>query len=109
MGSNVMEATFTETTLANAETAIDAYIAAIWAAVGASQDNITVDLEMLVVASDDSTSYTFHFDTILYDTTATLVLAMIGDYMIGVAATVDESDFDAITAVTGTVEITVVF
>jgi len=110
MASETLRATFDETTLANANTAIDAYIDAIWAAVGGTPTDIQINLTININAelTGDTTEYVYSMKLVASNETSTLLKtaldALFAEYE-DVAS--DSSLYDTINTVDGSVSITV--
>jgi len=100
-----------QSTVAYFDAAIDSYFDELWDAVDVEETPSlwVLSITMRVTASDDSTSKTFTFTASMSDTSQALCIAMVGAWTTGISAVVTASDFDAITAINGSVTLVVTY
>ena len=109
MASESLNATFDETSVANANAAVDSYIDAIWAAVGGTPTDIQISLLMNVNTTDGGANeYIYKLRLTASNETATLLKAALDALTTEYEDVVtDSSLYDTIVTVDGSVKLTV--
>lgn len=110
MPSETLRATFDETSITDANAAVDSYIDAIWTAVGGSPTDIRINLtaNMHTELTGDTTEYEYKLTLVASNETSTLLKAALDalwtEYE-DVAS--DSSLYDTINTVDGSVVLTI--
>lgn len=110
MASERIIATFDETTIANANAAVDSYIDAIWTAVGGTPTDIQINLKVSINAelTGDTTEYIYKLSLIASnETSALLKTALDALWTEFEDVATDSSLYDTINTVDGSVTLTV--
>ena len=105
MGRERLQFSFTETTIANATTEINAYIDAVYNAVGASQDKETVDVTVKVYHYTGAVYRTSTFSMYAESVTATIntvLKAQVSAFMTGITNVIAASGLTTVSSCYGT-------
>jgi len=111
MATETLNASFAETTVANANTAIDTYIDAIWTAVGGTPTDIQITLSININSTSAATdAYIYRLTLTASNETSTLLKTALDAITTEFEdVCTDSSLFDTIVTVDGSVRLTVTY